>query len=112
VQRVSVTDGGVRVHRAEPPLVSMYGKVVRSGWESDDLFAWPEIAAISLCGLEMPDGDPWVTLDIDFPNGHFVSVSQEAEGFEEAVRAIAARAGISAPDLSTLDSVVTVWPRC
>lgn len=95
-----MTDSGVEVRNES-----------RLAWI--DLMPWPEIAGISLDVIELaPHGVRRVSLEIDMSHGEFVTIGQDAEGFAEAVAAIAARSGRSAPDLSTLENEAThqLWP--
>jgi hypothetical protein len=111
MDQIEVNDNGVEVLTEIPPMVSMYGKVMRAGATFTNLMPWFEISGISLSAIRLPpDGRLLLTLEIDLTWGEFVTVSRDAVGFAAAVVAIAARSDVAEPDLSTFDGDVSLWP--
>ncbi|GLY24279.1 hypothetical protein [Micromonospora sp. NBRC 101691] len=75
---------------------------------------WPEMGDVTVQASLLPPHDQrLVELDISHVSGEFMTVTDQFEGFHEAVAAVAARSGARLPDLATLgpsDGVVHLYP--
>jgi hypothetical protein len=94
-QRVVVDDVGIRTEDDRHAL----------GWP------WSEIQHVSVAVLPLAE-QGHVYFDVTHVSGEFMEVGETVDGFREAVRDIAARAGRPAPDLDALrpsDPVLEIW---
>ncbi|MEV0805608.1 hypothetical protein [Micromonospora sp. NPDC050200] len=82
--------------------------------DGDHSFGWPwsEIQHISVSALA-PEEHRFLYFEVTHESGEFMEIGETVNGFREAVRDIAARAGRSAPDLPALrasDPMAEIWP--
>ncbi|MFG3708397.1 hypothetical protein ACGF7U_27180 [Micromonospora sp. NPDC047670] len=95
-QRVVVDDVGIRTE------------------DDRHAFCWPwsEIQHVSVAVLPLPK-HRHLYFEVTHVSGEFTELGEAVDGFREAVRDIAARAGRPAPDLDALrptDAVLEIWP--
>ncbi|WP_157744331.1 hypothetical protein [Micromonospora viridifaciens] len=73
---------------------------------------WSEIQHVSVSALA-PEEHKFLYFEVTHVSGEFMEVGETVDGFREAVRDIAARAGRPAPDLGALrasDPMLEIWP--
>ncbi|MEH0934379.1 hypothetical protein [Micromonospora psammae] len=60
---------------------------------------WTEITDVGVCVLVLPpDDQKFLYLDVSHSSGEFLELNEDLDGFPEAVRAVAARAGRPVPE--------------
>lgn len=99
--KVTVDADGITVLHREAATTSVFGTQTRPAREWSAELPWPEISTVRLYADEGR-----VLLDVDLVYGEFVTVDESADGFRDAVAAIAERGGVAAPDLGTVDDLV------
>ncbi|SCG52789.1 hypothetical protein GA0070613_2203 [Micromonospora inositola] len=66
-------------------------------------YPWAEIMDVGMCVLALPpDDQPFLYLDVSHSSGEFLELNEDLDGFPEAVRAVAERAGRPVPELDEL----------
>jgi hypothetical protein len=100
-QRIVVTDAGVEVIHSDD--------VRGVAWS--DVLPWNDLASAAVYAIELPpDGRRWVAMDLDYPNGEYVTVAQDAVGFDQALTELCRRAGVAVPDEVNPEQPVEIWP--
>lgn len=108
---------GTRPDPVPPPrrsvVVDDRGARVIDGGSTFDM-DWDELNSASLSRTVFaPAGVDHLELDIDVTWGEFVTVTDDADGFAEAVAEFARRSGRAAPDLTAIDPTghIVLWER-
>lgn len=112
MRRIEVTGEGITVTSVTEPMVSMYGKEMRPGHTSIDVWPWDEISGVSLSATEVVAyGQRWIGLTVDLTWGEYMDIPEDAEGFMDTVHELCRLSGIPVPDAAVITPAgQRIWP--
>ena len=112
--RVEVGDAGITVTTTTEPFRSMYGREMRPGTTDVWDVPWDEITSVSISATEHPpDFTRELVLVVDLTWGEYLELHEDADGFDEALAALARRSGTPVPDRDAVPTFehLDIWTR-
>ncbi|WP_433789028.1 hypothetical protein [Actinoplanes sp. CA-252034] len=112
MQRIEVGEDSFTLTRTTEPRFSVFGNEVSPAHTSVIEQSWDEVHRIGLTKVHWdPAGEPQACLVIDLTYGEFFEITDDAEGFDTAVRELCRQAGVPVPDYHDLpDEGVDILP--
>jgi hypothetical protein len=103
VQRIEVTEDVITLTTVTEPRFSVFGNEVQPGHTSVFHTPWEDVFRIGLMTVRWhPERDPQTCLVIDLTYGEFFEVTDDADGFDTAVRELCRQVGVPVPDYAPL----------
>ncbi|GAA4975402.1 hypothetical protein [Actinoplanes utahensis] len=99
MQRIEVTEDGFTLTVVEEARYSVFGNEVYPRRTSVTEQPWDDIYRIRLTKVDWwPEEPPRICLEVDLTYGEYFEVTEDAEGFGEAVAEICRQVGVPVPD--------------
>lgn len=103
MQRIEVTEDIITLTYVTEPRFSIFGNEVSPGQTTVHQPSWDDISRIGLMKVRWhPERPPQACLVIDLTWGEFFEITEDAEGFPEALRELCHQADVPVPDYRNL----------